>query len=335
MKALSKTIKVFMDRMLSEEGENALHIANIIRRYSESGWSKKKMQRALSMLSPNLKEMANFFDMDPSETEKISRNTGIPICKITFVSMLLKPKLYFPMDENTVDISKKEGISTNSYASFLQGWRNFIKRNSQYADDFLDLYMVLFGNGKESVSDNSISKELVGQFKKIDIFSLTDKKVDYFRDIYRRLLPSDRRRVADSIVNPYVKGVLLRPRSEQLVVDGSNVAMVNLPYPDLDNIFIAFELIGKMKRVPWPFRMIFDANFIYKLRGSQKRIFEENFQKDFRVSFHSPADEKILEAARIASSCILTNDRYLDYPKVNAAMLRFDGKRVWEDRMQA
>ncbi len=322
-----------MDRMLSEEGENALHVANVIRRYSENGWSKKKIQRALSMISPDLEETANFFDINPSETEKISQNSGVPISKISFVSMLLDPNLYFPMNKNTVALSKKEGIATSSYTSFLRGWRKFIKKNSQYADDFLDLYLVLFDRSEESVSDNSIVSDLITQFKNADIFSLVDKTVKDFREIYFKLLPSDKRKVANSITDPYVKGALLRPRNERLVVDGSNVAMVNLPYPDLDNIFIAFELIGKMKKVPWPFRMIFDANFVYKLRGSQKKLFESVFQKDSRVSLHSPADEKILEVAKMTSSCILTNDRYLDYPKINAVMIRFNGKRVWEDRM--
>lgn len=329
---MSKIIKIFMDRMLSEEGEDALHIANVIRRYSEGGWSKKKIKRALSMISPDLEEMASFFNMDPSQTEKISKNTGVPISKISFVSMLLDPKSYFPMDENTADISEEEGISTNSYTLFLQGWRKFIKKNSQYADDFLDLYMVLFGKAKESITNNSVVSDLTAQFKNVGIFSLTDGNIKDFREIYSQLLPSDKEKVANSIKDLYVKGVLLRPRNEQLVVDGSNVAMVNLPYPDLDNIFIAFEIIGKMKKVPWPFRMIFDANFTYKLRGSQKKLFETTFQKDHRVSLHSPADEKILEIARMRPSCILTNDRYLDYPKVNAIMLRFDGKHVWEDR---
>ncbi len=322
-----------MDKMLSEKGEDALHVANVIRRYSEGGWSKKKIKRALSMISPGLEEMAIFFNMDPSETEKTSQSTGVPISKISFVSMLLDPKSYFPMDKNTIDISKKEGISTNSYMAFLQGWRKFIKRNSQYADDFLDLYMVLFGGKKWTASDNLVSRELIAQFENISLFSLTNKEARDFREIHSKLLPSDRQKVANSIRDPYVKGVLLRPRNEQLVVDGSNVAMVNSPYPDLNNILIAFELIGKMKKVPWPFRMIFDANFTYKLRGSQKKLFETTFQKDSRVSLHSPADEKILEIAKMTPSCILTNDRYLDYPKVNALMLRFDGKHVWEDRM--
>ncbi len=321
-----------MDKMLSEKGEDALHIANVIRRYSEGGWSKKKIKRALSMISPGLEEMAIFFNMDPSKTEKTSQSTGVPISKISFVSMLLDPKSYFPMDKNTIDISKKEGISTKSYTAFLQGWRKFIKRNSQYADDFLDLYVVLFGGKKWTASDNLVSRELITQFENTSLFSLTDKEVRDFREIHSQLLPSDRQKVANSIRDPYVKGVLLRPRNEQLVVDGSNVAMVNSPYPDLNNIFVAFELIGKMKKVPWPFRMIFDANFTYKLRGSQKILFKTTFQSDPRVSLHSPADEKILEIAKMIPSCILTNDRYLDYPKVNALMLRFDGKRVWEDR---
>jgi len=321
-----------MKRIMSEEGENLLHVAGAIRRYSEGKWTKKKLQRALDMIQPGLGEMSKFIGMDPQEIEKISKKTGISISKLSIVAMLLNPKAYFPMNERTVEISKDENIQTDNYLTFIRGWRKFLKDNSQYADDFLDLYLVLFGRKDEFMSDNSMVQELISMVKEVHFLSLREEMVMDFRDIYINFLPSDKKKISDSIRNSYVKGVLLRPMNAKLVVDGSNVAMVNSLYPDLDNIFLAFELIGKMKRVPWPFRIVFDANFVYKLRGSQITAFKKFFQKDPRISFHSPADEKILEIASAEHTCILTNDRYLDYPKVKAIMLRFDGKRVWEDR---
>ncbi len=328
---MGKTLSLYMKQIMSEKGENLLHTAGIIRRYSEGGWTKKKFQRALDMIQPGLGEMSEFVGMDLQNIENISKRSGIPLSKLSIAAMVLSPKAYFPMNKWTIEISKDENIQTNNYLSFIQGWRKFLKNNSQYADDFLDLYLVLFGERNESMSDNSIVQELISMTKKVDFLSLNEKMVRDFRDIYTNLLPSDRKKISNSIHNSYVKGVLLRPMGVKLVVDGSNIAMVKSFYPDLGNIFSAFESIGRMKRVPWPFRIVFDANFIYKLRGSQIIMFKRLFQKNSKISFHSPADEKILEIASTEHSCILTNDRYLDYPKVKAIMLRFDGQRVWED----
>ncbi len=334
---MSKTLSLYLKRLMTEEGENLLHLAGIIRRYSEGGWTKKKLQVALDMIQPGLGEISKTIDMDFNvvNVEELSKKSGIPLSELSVIAMVLNPQMYFPMDKGTVEISKGEGIQTDNYLKFIKGWRKFLKDHSEYADDFLDLYLVLFGKRDELMSDSSVVFELISMVKDVDFLSLNEKTVKDFRDIYDRLLPLDKEKVSNSINDPYVKGVLLKPMNTKLVVDGSNVAMVKSLYPDLENIFLAFKLIGKMKKVPWPFRIVFDANFIYKLRGSQVATFKNRFLKDPRISFHSPADERILEIATLGPSCILTNDRYLEYPKVRAIMLRFDGKRVWEDRKTA
>jgi hypothetical protein len=326
---------ILMEKMLSEEGENALHSANVIRRYGRNGWTKKKMEMALKMINPNLKELSIFFNISPAAVEEIAKRNGVPISKLSFVCMLLEPASYFPMSNEIASFSKKIGIPLKDYASFLKEWRKVLHHHKEYVDDFLDLYMLLFGRSDEKMSDNSIVEELIRIFRKKDFLSLNEKDVKDFQEIYSSLLPSDKNKVTNEISDSYVKGVLMRRGKKSLIVDGSNIAMVNKVKADLNNVFYAFDLIGRLKRVPWPFVIVFDANFPYKLKPSQKTLFEKSFQRHPRVYLHSPADEKILEIASYTPSYILTNDRYMDYPKVESVNLRFDGKKIWEDRRRA
>ncbi len=329
---MDKISSILMEKMLSEEGENALHQANVIRRYAESGWTKKKMEMALEMINPSMKELSTFFNISPSDAEDIAKRSGVALSKLSFVCMLLEPASYFPMNDETLSLSKEIGIFSKNYSTFLKGWKKVLHSYSEYVDDFLDLYMLLFGKTDKSMSDNSVVKDLIKLFKSKDFLSLREKDVKDFQEIYSALLPSDKSKVAESLADSYVKGVFLRIDRRMLIVDGSNVAMVGKANPDLNNIFQAFELVGKLKKVPWPFAIVFDANFPYKLKGSQRILFEREFQKHPAVYLHSPADEKILEMASCHPSYVLTNDRYMDYPKVDFVNLRFDGKKVWEDR---
>lgn len=329
---MGKTIDLYMEGIMSETGEDALHLSGSIKRYSKEGWTKKKLRTALEMVSKDLGELAEIGEFDPEEIEKVSGKTGIPIDKLSVMAMVLSPRKYLPMDSFTLSLAKQEKIQTGSYKIFMNGWRTFLRKNESYFDDFLDLYIVLSRKKVVRSSDNEIVEDLADMVRKKDFLSLDDETIADFRDIYSNLLPSDRRKIADSIKDDYVRGVLLRGLETELVVDGSNIAMVNSPHPDLDNIFRAFGLLGKLKKVPWPFRIVFDANFAYNLRGGQKAIFDRKFQTDPRVRLHSPADELIIERAKAGYVWILSNDRYLDYPKVGAKMVRFDGKKIWEDR---
>ncbi len=307
-----RLIDLYKEKIFLEDGEDALHLANVIRRYGKDGWTKKKISEALKMIDPKL-----------VLSEANDSSNGI-------VTMIMDPKNYLPMDEITIKLAEIEGISTKDYSTFMRGWKKFLKDNSAYFDDFLDLYFV-FALKQNYNSDNGVIEELIKMIQNLDFLSLDTATFNTFQEIYNPLLPSDKKLVADSIRDPYVRGALTRNARALLIVDGSNVSMVESPYPDLNNIFLSFRLIGRMRETPWPFKIIFDENFEYNLRGSQKRIFEEKFQKHPDVKFHSPADELIIEIAKSTNSWILSNDRYHDYPKFSATFLRFDGKRVWKD----
>jgi len=313
---MKKTIiDIYKEKIFLEDGEDALHLAGVIRRYGKEGWTKNKISEALGMIDPKLRSLSEVNDIS-------GRTNGI-------IAMIKDPKNYLPMDEITIKLAEIEGISTKDYATFMAGWKKFLKDNSAYFDDFLDLYLVFAFKG--NYNNNGIIEDLVKMTQNVDFLSLDMATFNTFREIYNSLLPSDKKFVADSIRDPYVRGALTKNAKALLIVDGSNIAMVGSPYPDLNNIFLSFRLIGKMHETPWPFKIIFDENFEYNLRGTQRRIFEEKFQKHPDVKFHSPADELIIEIAKSTNSWILSNDRYHDYPKINAIFLRFDGKKVWKD----
>ncbi len=331
---LEKLCTLLLDKMMSEEGENNLYTANVIKKYAEGGWTKKKMEIALKMIAPNLKELSVFHGINPNHIEIIAARSGVDVSKLSFVAMVLEPSEYLAMCDETLKLSEKLGFSVSTYSDFMNKWRRILRTCSSYVDDFLEFYILLFGKSDEKMSNNSIAKEMIELFGKKDYLTLEDNDVKDFREIYDELLPSDKKRVIDSIEDEYVKGVLLRKNERVLIVDGSNIAFTHNAKPSLEMIDKAFTAVGRMRKVPWPFYVVFDANFEYKLNGSQLDEFKRRFLKHPRISFHSPADERILEMASSFSASILTNDRYLDYPKVRAVKLRFDGKKVWEDNRQ-
>lgn len=313
-------IDIYKEKIFLGDGEDALHVAEVIRRYGKNGWTKNKLFIALGMIDTKLKKLSEIkFD---SSSAKRNVN-GI-------LAMLVDPKNYLPMDDITLKLSEIAGISTKDYATFLSGWRKFLKENENYFDDFLDLYLVFAF--EKTHSDDDILDELVKMTQNLDFLSLDLATFKTFKEIYDSLLPSDKKKVAESIKDPYVRGALTRNAKALLVVDGSNIAMVESPYPDINNISLAFYLMGKMRETPWPFKIIFDENFEYNLKGTQRQLFAERFQRHPDVKFHSPADEMIIEIANTTNAWILSNDRYHDYPHVNAVFLRFDGKKVWKDR---
>ncbi len=324
-------VELYKEKIFLEDGENALHLAEVIRRYGRDGWTKNKMAIALGMINPALKTLSEIKDFDPSKIEDVVKKTGLPISKLSVMAMIMNPRLYLPMDETTIALSKIQSIKVSSYSEFLEGWRKFLAQNSSYFDDFLDLYLV-FAEKLEYEKDSSIVDEMIKMVEKIDFLSLNMKTFKAFREVYGDLLPSDKNKIAESIKDPYVRGALTRHINALLIVDGSNIAMVGSPYPDLKNIFLAFRSIGNLKEVPWPFKIIFDQNFEYNLRGTQKNLFAEKFQKHPDVKFYSPADELILEIAKSTNAWILSNDRYHDYPRVKSVMLRFNGTQVIKEK---
>lgn len=327
---MKKVIDLYKEKIFLGDGENALHLAAVIRRYGKDGWTKNKISIALGMISPELKELSKINDFEPAKIQEISKKTGIQISKLSLLAMIIDPHRYLPMDDMMVKLSKIENIKISNYSEFLSGWRKFLDLNSEYFDDFLDLYLVI-SEKREYENDSSLVNETIKMVDKMNFLSLDMKTFSTFKEIYNSLLPSDKQKIAQSIKDPYVRGVLIKHAEALLIVDGSNISMVGSPYPDLKKIFQAFRLLETLEEVPWPFKIVFDQNFEYNLRGTQKQYFSEEFQNHPNIKFHSPADEMILEIARTTHSWILSNDRYLDYPKVNAVMVRFDGKKVWKD----
>ncbi|GEM_PF-1575743 len=327
-----KTIAdLYKEKIFLEDGENALHLAEVIRRYGKDGWTKRKIAIALRMIDPNLEELSEITDFDPSKTEEVSKKTGIPISRLSVMSMIIEPKKYLPMDDVMIKLSVNQSIDVSNYSTFLSEWRKILSQNQGYFDDFMDLYLVL-SEKREYEKDSSLVDETIKMVEKKDFLSLDMKTFKTFREIYDSLLPSDKKQIAESITDPYVRGALTRHTDALLIVDGSNIAMVESHYPDLENISLAFKLIGNLKEVPWPFKIVFDQNLEYNLRGTQKNLFVEKFQKHPDVKFHSPADEMILETARSTNAWILSNDRYHDYPRIDCVMLRFDGKSISKEK---
>ncbi len=327
---MKSIIDLYREKIFTEDGEELLRLAEVIRRYSDGGWTKGKLEIALNMVRAGLGELSKIKEFDPHSIDKVSKQSGIPVSDLGIMAMIVSPENYLPMDETMISLSKIEGIRTDNYQEFLKGWRKFLKDHQDYFDDFLDLYMVVSDKKIEN-TNKSIIEEIIRMVEKLDFLSIDEKTIKTFEDIYPSFLPSDREKIAGSIRDPYVSGVLIRNGKVGIIVDGSNISMINSPHPDLMNIFRAFESLGNMKNVPWPFKIIFDANIEYTLHGSQKVLFAEKFQKHPCVKLYSPADELILELAKTSHFWILSNDRYLDYPKVDAVTLRFDGKTVWKD----
>ncbi|OAA30059.1 hypothetical protein AT15_00670 [Kosmotoga arenicorallina S304] len=175
-----------------------------------------------------------------------------------------------------------------------------------------------------SVFENYIMLECALNFKKLPIpydlpaflrsIELNDlKKLKEGRNKIKQLNDDAKRKMKKlKYSHPYVRAVLFAKRTIPIVIDGSNIIYSKSDFPDLKNITRLFELFARSSPVYFPYRIIFDKNVRYKIKGSQQLELEKLLYLP-HVELYSPADDRIIQLARSLNGRILSYDRFLEY----------------------
>ncbi|WP_156173156.1 hypothetical protein [Kosmotoga pacifica] len=121
--------------------------------------------------------------------------------------------------------------------------------------------------------------------------------------------------------HPYVRSVLFAKNTIPIIIDGSNIAYSKAEFPDLKNLSRVFELLAYCSPVYFPYRIVFDGNVRYKIRGSQQLELERWLMLP-HVELYSPADERIIQLAKSVGGSVLSYDRFMEYDTEGIEIIR-------------
>jgi len=148
----------------------------------------------------------------------------------------------------------------------------------------------------------------------LESIELTDmRKLKKGREKLRHLSNDAKKRMRKlKYTHPYVRTVLFAKNTVPIIIDGSNIIYSKADFPDLKNINKLFEYFARSSPVYFPYRIVFDRNVRYKIKGSQQPELEKLLSLPI-VELYSPADERIIQLARSLKGHILSYDRFQEY----------------------
>ncbi|MFW6119524.1 MAG: hypothetical protein ACOC80_01280 [Petrotogales bacterium] len=204
------------------------------------------------------------------------------------------------------------GILVNKITLF-EDYLNWIKIAQRLVPNIIDNYKMLesallFSN---NTSVNSTEKSSYKAFEEIDHKHITDIKK--LRRTFDKANKSERKNIIDSIKNDYVKKVVTSKVTTETIIDGSNIIYSGTDFPDIakiDRLFI--RTFSRINTVFFPYRIIFDANVRYMVKGFQQKELEKWIALP-QTELYSPADDRILQLANTRNACVISYDRFLEY----------------------
>ncbi len=235
---------------------------------------------------------------------------------VNYVANLVNAKIqeagriaYFLFPQKNPPVS---GILVDKINRF-EDYLNWVKLAKRLVPNIIDNYMMLesallFTN---NTSVNSTEKFNYKAFEVINHKHITDIKK--LRRIFDKATKSERKKIIDSIKNHYVKKVVTSKETTEAIIDGSNIIYSGTDFPDIakiDRLFI--HTFSRINTAFFPYRIIFDANVRYMVKGFQQKELEKWLALP-QTELYSPADDRILQLANTRNACVISYDRFLEY----------------------
>jgi hypothetical protein len=165
------------------------------------------------------------------------------------------------------------------------GFKNFIE-------------LELFKNGFR----DTFKREIIDTIRHLTI----NDDMGFARELYNYLDPLSKAEVEqDHTINPYIMTMLKHKVDGTVVVDGSNILMLD-SFPDLKNIDNLFRGLSKYKKRYYPVYLVFDNNAQFMVNMGKWSNYKYTY-------FHSPADELILSMAKNKKCPVISRDKYRDW----------------------
>lgn len=254
-----------------------------------------------------------------AKKNKISKETASTILFIFF------PEKIFPYKKEILKELEFDNVDILGYQKSIAR----IKKSIGFIENNIDLYALLSLEKRKRDYFEDF-EDIMLKIKKLDFLRITQDIVENIKKELETLTESEKiflYRNLKEECDPYFLRVLFeKPRSE-VIIDGNNIVHVTL-YPSLKNIFDLFRALSKFKHLLFPFTIVFDKNIKYLLPKSELSVFENRFENNPNVSFHSPADELIFELHLGRRAFIVSNDRFREYDVKSSLLLKFKDRRL-------
>lgn len=164
-----------------------------------------------------------------------------------------------------------------------------------------------------------IGKGIEELFKELSFTNV--KAIKKARDEFMKLKGKQKEKVVRLLKDLYVRKVITSKRISPVVIDGSNIAYSQQSFPDITRLDKLFSSMGKAKEALFPYRIVFDANIRYIIRGYQQRQLEKWLVLP-NVELYSPADDRIITLARSLKAKVISYDRFLEQDTTGIKILR-------------
>ncbi|MEA2067094.1 MAG: hypothetical protein U9O65_08405 [Thermotogota bacterium] len=238
---------------------------------------------------------------EPDTVQYVAKLVNAPIQEIGRIAYFM-----FPHNNPPVAGLIKERIKNyDDYLSWLKLAKNLVPG---IINDYIMLESALLYRNELITNNKQLNYK---EFENINHRHITD--IERLKNLLKKLNKEERKKIVNSISNSYVKNVIKSKRTYEVIIDGSNIIYSGEDFPDITKIDMLFtNTLSKIKTTFFPYRIIFDANIRYLVKGFQQEELEKWLALP-QTELYSPADERILQLADEKNASVISYDRFLEY----------------------
>lgn len=239
---------------------------------------------------------------NPDTVKYVAKLINAPLYEIGRIAYFLYPQKNPPL----TDILKEKIRDFDDYLKWLKLAKNLVPC---IIKNYIMLESALMYTNKSSAA--GAKRFNLKEFENINHRHIAD--IERLRNLMSRANREERKTVINHINNNYVKKVIASKRTYYVIIDGSNILYSGESFPDifkLDKLFTG--TLSTIKSTFFPYRIVFDANVMYMVKGFQQEELEKWLALS-QTELYSPADERILQLANEKNACVISYDRFLEY----------------------
>lgn len=238
---------------------------------------------------------------EPDTVQYVAKLVNAPIQEIGRIAYLM-----YPHNNPPVAGLVKERINNyDDYLSWLKLAKSLVPGNIK---DYIMLESALLYRNKLITNNKQLNYK---EFENINHRHIAD--IERLKNLLKKVNKEERKKIVNSISNNYVKRVIKSKRTYEVIIDGSNIIYSGEDFPDITKIDRLFtNILSKIKTTFFPYKIIFDANIRFLVKGFQQEELEKWLALP-QTELYSPADERILQLADDKKASVISYDRFLEY----------------------
>jgi hypothetical protein len=239
---------------------------------------------------------------EPDTVRYIANLVNAPIQEIGRIA-------YFMYPHNNPPVSGLVQKRIKKYDDYLR-WLKLAKSLVPgIIKDYIMLESALLYTNKTMITDNKLPN--FKKFENINHRHITD--IERLKNLLKNANMEERKNIVNHISNSYVKRVITSKKTYEVIIDGSYIIYSGKDFPDITKIDKLFtNILSEIKYTFFPYKIIFDANVRYLVKGFQQEELEKWLALP-QTELYSPADERILQLANEKNASVISYDKFLEY----------------------